>query len=66
MQIRYYSFSTFAQNETMLTTTLILKNPIKRQANQKRPVLRSCFQFLDFFEVKVEFEKKENLMYGVK
>lgn len=45
MQIRYYSFSTFAQNETMLTTTLILKNPTKRQANQKRPVLRSCFQF---------------------
>lgn len=44
-QIRYYSFSTFAQNETMLTTTLILKNPTKRQANQKRPVLRSCFQF---------------------
>lgn len=45
MQIRYYSFSTFAQNETMLTTTLILKNPTKRQANQKRPVLRICFQF---------------------
>lgn len=63
MQIRYYSFSTFAQNETMLTTTLILKNPTKRQANQKRPVLRSCFQFLDFFfEVKVEFEKKFKCM----
>lgn len=72
MQIRYYSFSTFAQKWNNAYHKFDFKNSIQRQANQKRPILKLFsflfiyfffvfwFFFIDFFEVKVEFEKKNN------
>lgn len=50
MQIRYYSFSTFAQKWNNAYHKFDFKNSIQRQANQKRPILKLfSFLFIYFF-----------------
>lgn len=78
MQIRYYSFSTFAHKWNNAYHKFDFKNSIQRQANQKRPILKLfsflfiyffgfCFFFYRFFwsESRV-WKKKQQQMYGVK